>query len=53
MISGSPNGEDLEAEVVRDADQVRVKAVLELGGDQVAALLGAEDAMNEICGMCM
>lgn len=51
VVTGPAGGENLEPEIVRDAKEVSVKRLLQFSRDEVAALLRAEDAMQEIGGM--
>src|ERR1022692_2891646 len=53
MVRSSARSQNLESQVVRNADQVSVKSLLQFGRNQTTALLGAEDAMHEVGSMCV
>jgi hypothetical protein len=48
-----PAAENIEPQVIRNTGQVSVKPRLQFRRNQITALFGAEDAMNEIGRVCM
>jgi len=53
MVCRSPCRQNLEPQVVRDTNQVSVQLLLPFSGNEIPALLGAENAMYKICRVCV
>ncbi len=53
MVGGAAGSKNLEMQVVRNADHVRIKPFLQFTWNQITALFCAEDAMHEIGDVCV
>lgn len=51
MVGGAADGNSSDAEVFRDSIEVCPKIVLQLGGNEVFAPFGAEDAVDKVGGI--